>query len=49
VLSPLELIEKLAALIPPPRLNLVRYHVCWRQMPQVEIASFQGHRKWSQI
>ena len=26
VLSPLELIEKLAALIPPPRLNLVRYH-----------------------
>ena len=26
VLSPSELIEKLAALIPPPRLNLVRYH-----------------------
>ena len=26
VLSPTELIEKLAALIPPPRLNLVRYH-----------------------
>ena len=26
VLSPLELIEKLAALVPPPRLNLVRYH-----------------------
>jgi hypothetical protein len=26
LLSPLELIEKLAALIPPPRLNLVRYH-----------------------
>ncbi len=26
VLSPLELIEKLAALIPPPRLNLLRYH-----------------------
>ena len=25
VLSPSELIEKLAALIPPPRLNLVRY------------------------
>ena len=25
-LSPLELIEKLAALVPPPRLNLVRYH-----------------------
>ena len=26
VLSPLELIEKLAALVPPPRLNLVRNH-----------------------
>ncbi len=26
VLSPTELIEKLAALVPPPRLNLVRYH-----------------------
>ena len=26
LLSPLELIEKLAALIPPPRLHLVRYH-----------------------
>ena len=26
VLSPQELIEKLAALVPPPRLNLVRYH-----------------------
>ena len=26
LLSPLELIEKLAALIPPRRLNLVRYH-----------------------
>ena len=26
MLSPLELIEKLAALIPPPRLNVVRYH-----------------------
>ena len=26
VLSPHELIEKLAALVPPPRLNLIRYH-----------------------
>jgi hypothetical protein len=26
VLSPLELLEKLAALVPPPRVNLVRYH-----------------------
>ena len=26
LLSPLELIEKLAALVPPPRQNLVRYH-----------------------
>jgi hypothetical protein len=26
LLSPLELIEKLAALVPPARLNLVRYH-----------------------
>ena len=26
VLSPLELIEKLAALVPPRRLNLIRYH-----------------------
>ena len=25
-MSPSELIEKLAALIPPPRLNVVRYH-----------------------
>jgi len=26
ILSPTELIEKLAALVPPPRVNLVRYH-----------------------
>ena len=26
VFSPEELLEKLAALVPPPRLNLVRYH-----------------------
>ena len=26
ILSPMELIEKLAALVPPPRQNLVRYH-----------------------
>ncbi|MBT7861795.1 MAG: hypothetical protein HN712_15850 [Gemmatimonadetes bacterium] len=26
MLSPQELLEKLAALVPPPRLNLVRYH-----------------------
>ncbi len=26
MLSPEELLEKLAALVPPPRLNLVRYH-----------------------
>ncbi|MBD07040.1 MAG: hypothetical protein CME24_22165 [Gemmatimonadetes bacterium] len=26
ILSPQELLEKLAALVPPPRLNLVRYH-----------------------
>ena len=26
MLSPLERIEKLAALVPPPRVNLVRYH-----------------------
>jgi Putative transposase/Transposase zinc-binding domain len=26
ILSPMELIEKLAALVPPPRVNLVRYH-----------------------
>ena len=26
LLSPVELLEKLAALVPPPRLNLIRYH-----------------------
>jgi hypothetical protein len=26
ILSPLELLEKLAALVPPPRINLIRYH-----------------------
>jgi hypothetical protein len=26
VLSPLEFLAKLAALVPPPRVNLVRYH-----------------------
>jgi hypothetical protein len=26
ILSPMELIEKLASLVPPPRVNLVRYH-----------------------
>ena len=33
VLSPLERIEKLAALVPPPRLNLVRYHGILAPMP----------------
>jgi hypothetical protein len=28
ILSPIELIEKLAALVPLPRVNLVRYHGC---------------------
>ena len=28
LLSPHELLEKLAALVPPPRLNLIRYHGC---------------------
>ena len=31
VLSPEELLEKLAALVPPPRLNLVRYSATWRR------------------
>ncbi len=26
ILSPIELLEKLAAMVPPPRINLVRYH-----------------------
>jgi hypothetical protein len=26
IFEPLELVEKLAALVPPPRFNLVRYH-----------------------
>jgi hypothetical protein len=26
VLTPLQLVEKLAALIPPPRVNMIRYH-----------------------
>ena len=35
VLSPLELIEKLAALVPPPRPNRVLITVSWRPMPLV--------------
>ena len=33
VLSPQELLEKLAALVPPPRLNLGRYHSPGRSVP----------------
>jgi hypothetical protein len=32
ILEPLELIEKLSALVPPPRFNLVRYYVAHRFM-----------------
>jgi hypothetical protein len=32
IFEPLELVEKLAALVPPPRFNLVRYYVAHRFM-----------------
>jgi hypothetical protein len=30
-LSPLELLEKLSALLPPPRVHQVRYAAVWRR------------------
>jgi hypothetical protein len=35
-LSPLELLEKLAALVPLPRAHLVRYGGCWRRIASCE-------------
>ena len=45
VLSPLELIEKLAALVPPPRLNLVRYHGVLAPNAASRDRIVPGHRK----
>lgn len=53
--EPLELVEKLAALVPPPRFNLVRYHgllapaAHWRPLvipstPRTEASEHQSHR-----
>ena len=36
MLSPTELIEKLAALAPPPRLSLIRYHGVLARVFQVD-------------
>ncbi len=33
VMSPLEFMQRLAALVPRPRLHLIRFHGCWRRMP----------------
>jgi hypothetical protein len=30
VMEPLEFMERLAALVPRPRLHLIRFHACWR-------------------
>jgi hypothetical protein len=54
IFEPLELVEKLAALVPPPRFNLVRYHgllapsAAWRSLvipsePEPEIAAPSSH------
>jgi hypothetical protein len=54
IFEPLELVEKLAALVPPPRFNLVRYHgvlapsAAWRPLiipsePEPEIAAPSFH------
>ena len=54
IFEPLELIEKLAALVPPPRINLVRYSgilapsAAWRPLviplePEPEIAAPSSH------
>ena len=52
IFEPLELIEKLAALVPPPRFNLVRYHgvlapsAAWRSLvipSELETADLSSH------
>jgi len=51
IFEPLELVEKLAALVPPPRFNLVRYHgvlapsAAWRPLiiPESEISDPLSH------
>jgi hypothetical protein len=51
IFEPLELVEKLAALVPPPRFNLVRYHgvlapsAAWRPLivPESEISDPLAH------
>jgi hypothetical protein len=51
IFEPLELVEKLAALVPPPRFHMVRYHgvlapsAAWRELvvPESETADVMKH------
>jgi hypothetical protein len=55
IFEPLELLEKLAALVPPPRFHLVRYHgvlapsAAWRELivPESETADVMMHTNCS--
>jgi len=55
IFEPGELVEKLAALVPPPRFNLVRYHgilapsAAWRPLvvPESEARDASTHRDWA--
>ena len=44
LLSPMELLEKLAALVPPPRLHLLRYHGVLAPVPATAAASCRPSR-----
>jgi hypothetical protein len=33
IMSALDLMQRRAALVPRPRLHLIRFHACWRRMP----------------
>jgi hypothetical protein len=43
ILTPLELLDRSAALVPPPRIHRHRYFACWRERPLTE--NFCGDRE----
>lgn len=59
--DPIELVEKVVALIPPPRANLLRYHgllapnaklrskIVPKQSKKIELAPYAGKAKWAEL
>src|SRR5437867_3671563 len=44
VMAPLEFMQRLAVLVPRPRLHLIRFHGCWRPTRSCAVKSFPIHQ-----